>query len=232
MDIICCKESSSMEKIYKVKRIYEKFEINGDWNKTVWNLTASLEITNDNKWEMDFKPRTEVKLLYDDSFIYLVYKVEDQFVKCVTDKINGPVWRDSCVEFFFAPNVDEPNRYFNLEINCGGTVLMSYQKISKIEKLSISEDDIRQIKIISTMPGIIEKEIINPVKWILEIALPTKMLKKYSDISFPDSGIKWKANFYKCAEINSHPHWLSWTKINSDKPNFHQPHFFGEIEFE
>jgi hypothetical protein len=221
-----------MKQLYKVKRVNDKIEINGDWNKDVWNQTTSLEIANDNKWEMNYKPKTEVNLLYDDSFIYLIYRIEDQFVKCVTDKINGPVWRDGCVEFFFSPNVKEPDKYFNLEINCGGTALMSYKKIPKVEKISVSEDDIKQIKIFSSMPGIIEKEITEPVTWVLELALPIKILQNYSDISLPRTGIKWKANFYKCAENNSHPHWLSWTEINSDKPNYHQPLFFGEIEFE
>jgi hypothetical protein len=43
--------------------------------------------------------------------------------------------------------------------------------------------------------------------------------------------IKCKANFYKCGDELSQPHYLSWNNIKSGKPNFHLPEFFGEINF-
>jgi len=217
---------------YKIKRTDKQFELDGNWDKTAWHSIEPLAVTNDNGWTMDFKPGVNVKLLYDDTHIYLIYKVEDRYVKCVTDKINGPVWKDSCVEFFFAPNVDEPNKYFNLEINCGGTALMSYQKNPRTEYVSLSEDDIKQIKIVHSLPKVVGEEILEPINWIIEIGLPIKILESYSKISFPSAGVNWKANFYKCAENNSHPHWISWTEIKASKPDFHQPAYFGIIEFE
>jgi hypothetical protein len=47
----------------------------------------------------------------------------------------------------------------------------------------------------------------------------------------PAPGVRWRANFYKCAEHNSHPHWLMWAPIDFPKPNFHLPEFFGTLEF-
>ena len=44
-------------------------------------------------------------------------------------------------------------------------------------------------------------------------------------------GVTWRANFYKCADHTSHPHWLSWSVIGSGKFEFHVPEYFGTLEF-
>ena len=39
------------------------------------------------------------------------------------------------------------------------------------------------------------------------------------------------ANFYKCADGSSLPHYLSWSPIPVEKPDFHRPEYFGELRF-
>jgi hypothetical protein len=58
------------------------------------------------------------------------------------------------------------------------------------------------------------------------------MLTNYSMIQQPKSGVRWKANFYKCADKTSHPHWLTWSPVDYPTPKFHLPQFFGTLEFE
>jgi len=38
------------------------------------------------------------------------------------------------------------------------------------------------------------------------------------------------ANFYKCGDGLSKPHYLSWKPIVAEKPDFHRPEFFSTIE--
>ena len=38
-----------------------------------------------------------------------------------------------------------------------------------------------------------------------------------------------RANFYKCGDKTAHPHYLSWSPIDTPKPDFHRPDFFGEL---
>ena len=216
---------------YKVKRIDTTFKIDSEWNKEPWSSIEALSILEDNGWNMGYRPQVEVKICYDDKNIYLIYRSNDQYVRCLTDKIHGPVWQDSCAEFFFAPNPEEPTSYFNLEINCGGTALMSFHKLTRENTTKISVEEIKSIQIAHSLPKIIEEEIKEPVVWTLEAALPLSLIEKYSVIKQPLNGTKWRANFYKCAENNSFPHWISWNKIQNEKPAFHKPEFFGEIEF-
>ena len=41
-----------------------------------------------------------------------------------------------------------------------------------------------------------------------------------------------KGNFYKCGDKTAIPHFGMWSPIDSEKPNFHQPQFFGEMVIE
>jgi hypothetical protein len=43
-------------------------------------------------------------------------------------------------------------------------------------------------------------------------------------------GDRWRANFYKCGDATSHPHWASWSPVR--ELNFHRPDDFGTILFE
>ena len=217
---------------YNVKKINHGMTIDCEWTKPEWEVIKKLKIQNDNGWRMDFRPETTVRICYNDEYLYIIYRVEDNFIRCLTNKTNGEVWKDSCVEFFFSPLDSKPRSYFNLEINCGGAIRLGYQRVPRIDNLLVTEEDIKEIKVFHSLPEKIEREIVSPREWFVEAALPIAMLEHYAQIMVPRSGIKWKANLYKCAENNSHPHWLSWTKIESTSPNFHLPEFFGEITFE
>ncbi len=216
---------------YKVKRSLREFPTDCKWSKPEWKETEVAKIGHDNGWEMSFRPSAEVKLRYDDHCLHLIYRVNDNYVRCVTSQTNGEVWKDSCVEFFFAPEQDKPGSYFNLEMNCGGHILMRHQDPPN-GRSTLAESDIAEIKVCHSMPPLVVNEIAAPTNWTLEVALPFEMLRGYCNLKLPSNGTRWRANFYKCAENNSHPHWLSWSPIIAPEPNFHLPEFFGEIEFE
>lgn len=217
--------------VYKIKKIEGELPIDCDWAKKEWAAADTLKIGRTNGWAMTFKPEAAVKLCYNDRYVYLIYRVNDSFVRCLTSEVNGPVHKDACVEFFFSPVGSDPRGYFNLEINCGGTIKLGYRNGSWSDAVHARSDDVNGIIVCHSLPGIIEREIEGPVVWTLELAVPFEALNKYSPVAAPGTGTKWRANFYKCAENNSHPHWLSWAPIDSPVPNFHLPEFFGEVEF-
>ena len=216
---------------YNINKIPDPISIDSKWDKSTWKNIDSLAISSDNGWGPSYKPRTEAKLSYDDENLYVIFRVEDRFLKCVTKKHNGLVWRDSCVEFFFLPNLFGPPHYFNLEVNCAGFVYMAFQRVPRIDFDLISVRDIESIEIAHSHKDPVKKEIEHSIKWTVEYRLPFQLLKKYADINIPTKGVAWKANFYKCAENNSHPHWLSWNEIDHPEPNFHLPEYFGTLRF-
>lgn len=170
--------------------------------------------------------------MYDDENLYIIFLVKDRYVRCITKDFNGPVWEDACVEFFFSPDTIFPERYFNLEINCGGTPLMHYNVIPGKEITKLEINDIEMIEIAHSLPQIIDPEINELVEWTVEYRIPLVMPGKYSKINHPKSGINWKANFYKIAENSSNPHYLTWSIVDNCKPDFHLPRFFGLLKFQ
>lgn len=217
----------NQRKVYRVKKLNKKLEIDANWNKPQWKSVQALEVNNFIRENPEFKPDVKAKMMYNSENLYVIFKVEDKFVRSITTQINGPVWKDSAVEFFFSPNTSNAS-YFNLEVNCGGTALLGYNTTPKVKP---ALEDIRAIEIAHSMPAVVDPEIKDAVTWTIEYRIPISMLRKYTAVTEPKKGVKWRANFYKIAEINSNPHHASWSPILHPKPTFHLPQYFGEIEF-
>jgi hypothetical protein len=93
-------------------------------------------------------------------------------------------------------------------------------------------EDIKQIEIAHSMPQRVDPEITEPTTWTLEYRIPLVVLEKVSSVTRPKHGAVWRANFYKCADKSSNPHWITWSPVENDKPNFHLPGYFGRLEFQ
>jgi len=218
--------------VYKIGRLNQTMVIDGNWDKTQWQNTGAIEILNYMGTIPKFQPRVKLKMMYDEANIYVIFQVQDRYVRCLTTEYNGPVYKDSAVEFFFSPDSSQPLLYFNLETNCGGTPLMHYNLVPRKEFIELDTDDIKQIEIAHSLPQIIDPEISDPVTWTLEYRIPIKILEKYSQITHPEKGIVWRANFYKIAENNSNQHYLTWAIVENNYPDFHLPQFFGKLIFD
>jgi hypothetical protein len=217
---------------YKIIKAEGEVPLNGKWNDSQWTKANILELENYMGGKPKHFPKTQVKILYDSNNIYVFFRVKDNYIKAVAEKTQDPVYRDSCVEIFFTPGTDISEGYFNIEMNCGGTMLMCHQTARKENEVKISEQDCRKIKVYASMPKIITQEIVKPTTWTLQYSIPVKVLEKYAKLSKPCTRTKWRANFYKCAERTSHPHWLTWSPIDYPTPDFHLPEYFGTLEFE
>jgi hypothetical protein len=220
------------ESVYNVTRLKQPMKIDAIWDKPQWKNAEPVNISNYMGDIPGFKPEAQAKMMYDDANIYVIFHVRDRYVRCLTKDINGPVWEDGAVEFFFAPDSREPLLYFNLETNCGGTPLMHFNLVPRKESRELSKEDILKIEIAHTLPQIIDPEIKDPVTWTLEYRIPLAILEKYSKVTHPKKGVEWKANFYKIAENNSNHHYITWSIVENDKPDFHKPEFFGKLIFE
>jgi hypothetical protein len=218
---------------YTVRRANQAVKLGSEWDVGQWKRANVLEIAKHMGDKPEHFPRTQAKVLYDDENLYVFFRVEDQYVRAVTEQINGSVCRDSCVEFFFTPGQTQlQDEYFNIEINCGGTILMHYGDGDMSNRKPLDAADCQMIEIYHSLPKIIEQEITKPTVWFVQYKLPIALLEKHSSIDKPQSGVVWKANFYKCADLTSHPHWLTWSFVDNPTPNFHLPQHFGLLNFE
>ena len=66
--------------------------------------------------------------------------------------------------------------------------------------------------------------------WELTLVVPVSSYFRHTLENL--SGKTIRANFYKCGDKTSQPHFLSWNPIALPSPDFHCPAFFGELNFE
>ena len=218
---------------YKIARLKKPIKIDGNWDKKAWRKVKSIELTNYMGEIPEFHPKTETKMMYDEENVYVIFRVKDRYVRSLVRKYNGNVSGDSCVEFFFAPDAQNPEYYFNLEINAGGTPLMFYVTTPWTEFVKLDSSEISQIEIAHSLPAIVDPEITEPVTWTIEYRIPLSVLETHSKVTKPGPGVTWRANFYKTAgrKNTSNPHYITWSPVDHPRPNFHLPQFFGTLKF-
>lgn len=230
-DTVREKEGAGMYKKYEVARASGAVELKGNWDGGAWAGVEAIDVKHFMGDEPEHQPKTQAKVLYDDDFVYVIFRVEDKYVRAVAQKYQDSVCQDSCAEFFFTPGEDISAGYFNIEMNCGGTLLFYHQKSRGVEERAVSDADCDKVEIFHSEPKIIDPEKQGPTTWIVEYKVPVEVLAKYASVTKPAPGVTWRANFYKCADLTSKPHWLTWSVVDKPEPDFHVPEFFGTLEF-
>ena len=222
-------------KTYKIKKTDSSLSLDGQWSGEYWAQVPHLDIALFHPKSSSHHPKTEAKLSYDTDTIRGIFKVEDQYIRSTTTRLQDSVCRDSCVEFFFKPAVGKG--YFNFEFNCGGNMLCHYvinperDTNGQIENFKVIDINLAEkVNIFHSLPKLVDPEITIPTTWFLEFQIPFSILEEYCGPIENISGTEWRANLYKCGDKTSHPHWASWAPIT--KLNFHLPECFIPVLFE
>ena len=177
-------------------------------------------------WEAyPYCPAASFRIAHTENEVLLHFKVKEASVRAKYGVDNGSVWTDSCVEFFTSIGGD--GIYYNLEANCIGTVLLGMGP-QREGRERAGEETTSLIGRHSTLgkETFAERE---TGLWRLSLHIPVEAFCKHRIADL--SGITAGANFYKCGDGLSRPHFLSWNPIDAAKPDFHRPDFFGTIQF-
>lgn len=173
-------------------------------------------------------PQVAFQVAYGRDEIYLRFFVQEQSVKAQYTQSNEAVWTDSCVEFFLS--IDSDQTYYNLETNCIGTQLFGYSDGTH-PRIHADPQVISKIRKTSSLGNLPFAEINQETYWEICMAIPLECFFAHQ-LRGPLNGKKMTANFYKCGDELTVPHFVSWTSIPTPEPSFHQPGYFGEIYFE
>jgi len=146
-------------------------------------------------------------------------------LKAVYSTDQSPVHEDSCVEFFC--RLPENDFYTNFEFNCIGTCSASKRRARKTEVVPFNVSEMQTIKRFPSIGTKSFNELQGIFEWELTVEIPFKLIG-IDPLNLPE---KLWANFYKCADATDSPHYVSWNPVKTEKPDFHQPEFFGELYF-
>ncbi len=181
-----------------------------------------------------YKPEVRFRIAYSQQMLFIEYYVKEANIKALysEDKDSKP-FKDSCCEFFFSPECN--NNYYNMELNCIGKGTFAFRRGGrKGPKIAYGEEIMKRIFRYSTLG---EAPIETSVKengelfeWKLTVAIP---LECFTETPMNElKGKTMRANFYKCGDDMPKPHFLTWNRIELEKPDFHTPDFFGALHFE
>lgn len=218
--------------VLKVGRLGSKAELALDFSDDPWFHIRSEIIDHHMGKEPLHRPLTQFKIGYNHEAVFVVFRVIDKFVRATATAYQGPVYKDSCVEFFFSPNPDITHGYFNLEVNCCGQALFEFHPPGGSPMVPIPENVFARIGLLHQLEGTIDPEHELPLVWSVAVRIPVDCLGTFCPATRPEPGVSWRANFHKCADLSSHPHWLTWAKVDYPEPKFHLPEYFGRLEFE
>ena len=188
-------------------------------------MTMKLSVDKVN-WPDTFPycPKTSVEIDNNRDFLFLKFAVKGEQLRAVTVEDQGPVWEDSCVEFFC--QVPGDNHYMNFETNCVGAMVAS-RRLGRDEDVQpLPPEEMALIERKCSFPREVIEEKDGLFEWTVELKIPLSLIFREKEPSFP---LTLRANFYKCADKTKKPHFVSWQPIYLPNPNFHCPEFFGEI---
>lgn len=204
------------------------FVVNGKGDAAGWKAVA---------WE-PLHPRfadgrqyeTRVKMLYSPTGLYVLMEAEDRTITATMNEDFLDLWKEDVFEFFLWPDERYPV-YFEYEIsplgfelpilipNFGGEFLgwrpWHYEGPRKTQKATVAVGGARQSG--ARVTG-----------WKAEVFVPYELLKPLQNVP-PQSGTRWRANFYRMDYDDGTSTSWDWARVGR---SFHEFEKFGTLVFE
>lgn len=205
----------------EIARIEKDFSIE-EFDNPNWQNASEVEISK--YWSGETAPDSRhftTKLLWSDSFLYVRFcanQIEPLIVSDAPDlrtKTIGLWDRDVC-EIFVAPDLDEPQRYFEFEIAPTGEWIDLRIDLTAEKR----ETDFDYRSAMQTAARI-EKD-----KVLMWIKIGWTAFGKT-----PKTGDIWRGNLFRCVGAGETRGYLAWQPTRTEKPNFHVAEAFGEFQF-
>ena len=185
-------------------------------------LRQNINVIN---WkEFPYKPIVVFDIARGDKELYIHYFVRGLSLRAMAGEDGEFVHPDSCVEFFMRQ--EGTMNYTNFEFNCIGTCLAA-RGDGRHGRVPFVSDEYKKIRRCSTVPKETFAEKTGIHQWELTVAIPFALMG-LDPSNLPET---IRGNFYKCADETVNPHFVTWSPIALQSPDYHCPEHFGEISF-
>lgn len=172
--------------------------------------------------QFPYKPSVKVFLAHNDTGLLLRFEVSEEGSRAVCTEPNGPVWEDSCVEFFV--KAPQSAYYYNFETSCIGVGLAG-RRLSRADFAHFTDAEMARISRRASLPcKPFEKKADETLAWSVELEIP------FASLDCGPKPAALLANFYKCGDRTATPHFLSWSPVLTPTPDFHRPEYFGQLD--
>lgn len=188
-------EKQVIPKNYIAYKTSKEIVIDGDeadkaWEKAFWTTPfVDIEGVETPKY------KTQVKMLWDDNYYYILAKMEEPHVWANLKQRDTIIFYNNDFEVFIDPDNDTHN-YYELEINALNTAWDLFINKPYREKNTVLNDwNIDGLKSAVKVNGTLNNSSDTDTGWTLEIAIPWSVYKtSYFDNIVPKDKF-WKVNF-------------------------------------
>lgn len=184
-----------------------------DWNNIPH---VTLEHTG---WLTPCPVSAKAQLCHNDTSLFVRMEAEESDIRATLTGTLDQVCNDSCLEFFFAPDAND-KRYFNFECNPLGNMYLGFgaERNTRVRQI------VKNTAMFDIQPFTTDKG------WGVTITIPLAYLRLYFP-AFTFSG-EAACNFYKCGDETKVPHYLAWSPLTCENPDYHRREDFGQLIFE
>lgn len=158
------------------------------------------------------------QMCHDGETIYVRLTAKEKNIRATLTEPLSMVCNDSCLEFFFSP--ESGARYFNFEWNPLGTLYLGFgaERSTRTRLMVKDKEALFAPQPFETADG-----------WGIEFKVPVTFIRMF----FPAFDLRAAtANFYKCGDQTEKPHYLAWSSLTSERPDYHRANDFGALVFE
>jgi hypothetical protein len=182
---------------YTVKHTNTPPVIDGDINDKVWDKAEWTAQFQD--IEGDLKPhpalQTQVKMLWDDSCLYIAAKLQEPNVWAYLKHHDDIVFHDNDFEVFINPN-NTTHQYFEFEVNAINTIFdLFLNKPYRDWGEPMISWNAQGLRTAVKVQGTLNDPSDTDKGWTVEIAIPFKALYTGNYLRLPSEGSFWRINF-------------------------------------
>ena len=184
-------------------------------NSADWAKVQAMSI-DECRWSPNKAPAAEVKAMLVEGEA-LMFLVKSFAAPARAENIlpDSSVWEDSCLEAFFS--FDGVN-YVNLEVNANSALRAS---------VGTERHGRKFLKDMAIVMPKVEARVVED-GWQVQFTVPAETIKAIWNLDIAP-GTSFRANFYSCGDKTPVPHYASWSPIDTEKPDFHRPEYFGIV---
>ncbi|HLL05565.1 MAG TPA: carbohydrate-binding family 9-like protein [Myxococcaceae bacterium] len=176
---------------YKVLRAPRPPTVDGALDDAVWQSAAPVVLRN----SFDGQPaalRTEARLLYDDTNLYVSFAVDDPDIWGTLRKRDDPIYEQEVVEVFLDANADG-RTYNELQVS-PHTVIFDAYFPARRQGMDTSWDS--GLKTAVKVRGTLDNPADRDEGWTVELQIPFARLAEVPNVP-PKKGDRWRFNLYR-----------------------------------
>ena len=202
-----------------------EIKIDGKLDEPAWQRAAETGPFVNVTGEKKSKPLTNVKLLWNDTHLFIAFECRDDDIWTEFKKRDDPLYRQETIEIMIDADGSESS-YYELQVNPLNAVYDAYFP-ERRRNMDLKWDS--KLKSAVSVDGTVNKREDKDKGWTVEMALPIASIKDAA-VKPPKAGDFWKVNFYRMEKPKK-----GGTVASMWSPtlvgDFHTLNRFGAIKF-